>query len=163
MQKVDNAKPVVENPRKTSYENKDNYNEIFKNDKQEEELYESASTFNNPNINIITISNHYNSYVRDNKIENMANSFLLKELSKGNLHWLISSKDIEWGKQIGFGGSSEVYIADYRGTEVAVKKLRILEVKEEKLKEFKREVSSLVMLRHPNLVLFMGAMYNRLT
>jgi hypothetical protein len=159
-QPIDNKQiPVFENPKKLSYDDHDSYNEFFKNEKPDEDVFESANTFNNPNINIITIQNHYNNYGTENKkIENMANSFLLKELSKGNLHWLISSKDIEWGKQIGFGGSSEVYIADYRGTEVAVKKLRILEVQEEKLKEFKREVSSLVMLRHPNLVLFMGAM-----
>jgi hypothetical protein len=135
--------------------------EPSKTDKvNDEEYFESInSNFNNPNINIITIQNHYNNYGTDNKpIESVASSFLMKELSKGNLHWLISSKDIELGKQIGFGGSSEVYVANYRGTEVAVKKLRIMEVKDEILKEFKREVSSLVMLRHPNLVLFMGAM-----
>jgi hypothetical protein len=128
-------------------------------DTNDSEYFESInSNFNNPNINIITIQNHYNNFGIDNKpVESVANSFLLKEFSKGNLHWLISSKDIELGKQIGFGGSSEVYVANYRGTEVAVKKLRILEVKDENLKEFKREVSSLVMLRHPNLVLFMGA------
>ena len=64
---------------------------------------------------------------------------------------------IDLEKQIGFGGSSEVYLGFYRGCEVAVKKLKILELKEESLKEFKREISTLILLRHPNLVLFMGA------
>ena len=114
------------------------------------------------NINIFNIETHINNinvYKEPNKnVEKIANDFLCKQLSKGNLHWLISSKDIEREKQIGFGGSSEVYKGNYRGTEVAIKKLIISEVQDENLKEFTREVSSLVMLRHPHLVLFMGAM-----
>jgi len=43
-------------------------------------------------------------------------------------------------QKIGFGGTSEVFKGTYRGTDVAVKKLRISEVQEENLKEFKREV-----------------------
>jgi hypothetical protein len=113
-------------------------------------------------VSIINIQNNFNGVkvYSEVNVETLANEFLKEELSKKNLQWLISSKDIKYGKQIGFGGSSEVFIADYRGTEVAVKKLRLLEVQDENLKEFKREVSSLTMLRHPNLVLFMGAMYN---
>ena len=45
----------------------------------------------------------------------------------------------------------------FRETDVAVKRLKIVEIKEENLKEFKREVHTLTKLRHPNLVLFMGA------
>lgn len=125
----------------------------------EDNNYESVkSQFHQ--MSIINIQNNYNDIkvFKEINIETLANQFLKEEFSKKNLQWLISSKDIKYGKQIGFGGSSEVFRCDYRGTEVAVKKLRILEVKEENLKEFKREVSSLIMLRHPNLVLFMGAM-----
>jgi serine/threonine protein kinase len=139
-----------------------NINNINLNDftnQNEDNNYESVkSQF--PQMSIINIQNNYNDIkvFKEVNIETLANQFLKEEFSKKNLQWLISSKDIKYGKQIGFGGSSEVFRADYRGTEVAVKKLRILEVKEENLKEFKREVSSLIMLRHPNLVLFMGAM-----
>jgi serine/threonine protein kinase len=125
----------------------------------EKEEFESVSS-QFPQMSIINIQNNFNDIkvFKEVNIETLANDFLKEEFSKKNLQWLISSKDVNYGKQIGFGGSSEVFRADYRGTEVAVKKLRILEVKEENLKEFKREVSSLIMLRHPNLVLFMGAM-----
>jgi hypothetical protein len=94
------------------------------------------------NINIYNIHNNINTIrVEENiDLEKIANSFLYQELSKTSLHWLISSKDIEIEKKIGYGGSSEVFQANYRGTDVAVKKLRILDVKEENLKEFKREV-----------------------
>lgn len=139
---------LSQNPQKDEINNFESVDSDFKSDVS--------------NINIFNIQNNINNISlykkEDTNIEKMANAFLCRELSKSNLHWLISSKHIILSKQIGFGGSSEVFKADYRGTEVAVKKLRILEVKEENLKEFKREVSSLIMLRHPNLVLFMGAM-----
>ena len=129
-----------------------------------EEVFESANS-QLSNINIINIVKNYNisNVVQQKKappkpkIDKLANDFLMGEFCKPSFQFVISSKDIKLGKNIGFGGSSEVFIGDYRGTEVAVKRLRILEVKDENLKEFKREVSSLNMLRHPNLVLFMGA------
>ena len=117
------------------------------------------------NISIFNINyNNYNvvKQVNNNTTENlakMASDLLKDEFTKPHYQWLISSKSIQLLRTIGIGGSSEVYLGDYRGTEVAVKKLRILDYREENLKEFKREVSSLIMLRHPNLVLFMGAMY----
>jgi hypothetical protein len=118
----------------------DNKNEAFtlhsnqaaKENKQDTNIIRNEVS----NINIYNIQNNINSI----ELEKIANSFLFQELSKGNLHWLISSKDIKMEKQIGYGGSSEVFKANYRGTDVAVKKLRILDVKEENLKEFKREV-----------------------
>ena len=125
----------------TSCNNKDeNKNEVFtlhsnqtiKDNKQDSNIIRNEVS----NINIYNIQNNINSI----ELEKIANSFLFQELSKGNLHWLISSKDIKMEKQIGYGGSSEVFKANYRGTDVAVKKLRILDVKEENLKEFKREV-----------------------
>ena len=100
-------------------------------------LEQSTSRNEVSNINIYNIQNNINNI----ELEKIANSFLFQELSKGNLHWLISYKDINMEKQIGYGGSSEVYKANYRGTDVAIKKLRILDVKEENLKEFKREVN----------------------
>ena len=135
-------------------------NDMQNNSIDEDFNYESVISDLN-SVNIINIQNNYNNIklVNDEtNIEDLANEFLKEELKRSNLQWLISSKDIKYDKQIGFGGSSEVFKADYRGTEVAVKKLRILEVKAENLKEFKREVSSLILLRHPYLVLFMGAM-----
>lgn len=169
-----NNKPP-ENSKKKSQdekqiENNDKNNQKIKNDKKEKNKSCEPDNENNQynksdinNINIINIETHINNISLNkeednNNIEKIANQFLFEQLSKGNLHWLISSKDIEKEKQIGFGGSSEVFKGNYRGTEVAIKKLRIIEVKDENLKEFKREVSSLIMLRHPNLVLFMGAM-----
>lgn len=104
---------------------------------------DDGSKSESSNINIYNIQNNINSfsiYDENLNIEEIANAFLNKELSRANLHWLISNKDIKMEQKIGFGGTSEVFKATYRGTEVAVKKLRISEVQEENLKEFKREV-----------------------
>ncbi len=50
-----------------------------------------------------------------------------------------------------------MFRGEYRGTDVAIKRLRILKIREEALKEFRREVATLMRLHHPNLVIFMGA------
>lgn len=51
-----------------------------------------------------------------------------------------------------------MYKGTYKEADVAVKKLRIFpSTTDNTLKEFKREVSTLTQVRHPNLVLFMGA------
>lgn len=61
-------------------------------------------------------------------------------------------------KQIGAGASAEVFKGTYKETDVAIKKLRNqFQSSENTMKEFKREVSTLTRVRHPNLVLFMGA------
>ena len=124
----------------------------------------NSNLSNNGNINIYNISNDYNNINYIKKINSsiqqdlggMATSFVQKEASK-RANYIINSKDIEIGKQIGFGGTSEVFKGIYRDSEVAVKKLRIMDLKDDKIKEFKREVQSLSMMRHPYLVLFMGA------
>ena len=51
-----------------------------------------------------------------------------------------------------------MYKGTYKELDVAIKKLRFFASgAETALKEFKREVSTLTAVRHPNLVLFMGA------
>ena len=109
--------------------------------------YTNNSNNNNNNININN----------EEYFSTRANTFLDQQLSLPNFHFILPSSSIKLIRRIGFGGSSEVFLGDYRGTEVALKKLKTISLKEENLKEFKREVSSLSIIRHPNLVLFMGA------
>ncbi|KAK7833781.1 serine/threonine-protein kinase edr1 [Quercus suber] len=55
------------------------------------------------------------------------------------------------------GSYGEVYHADWNGTEVAVKKFLDQDFSGAALAEFKSEVRIMRRLRHPNVVLFMGA------
>ncbi|CEO96152.1 Protein kinase domain-containing protein [Plasmodiophora brassicae] len=69
----------------------------------------------------------------------------------------IDINEIVLRERIGVGGFAEVYKGEWRGTEVAVKKLLVQKQGAASLKEFRKEVSILRSLRHPNVVMFMGA------
>jgi serine/threonine protein kinase len=75
--------------------------------------------------------------------------------------WLISPQDIQCKEPLGEGSSCVVYRGLYKRTEVAVKVMRAHTVSNTILKEFEREVSAMVQLRHPNIVLFMGICIER--
>ncbi|XP_055826995.1 probable serine/threonine-protein kinase SIS8 isoform X2 [Solanum dulcamara] len=66
-------------------------------------------------------------------------------------------EEITLGERIGLGSYGEVYRGEWHGTEVAVKKFLDQELTGESLEEFKSEVMIMKRLRHPNVVLFMGA------
>ncbi|XP_039162251.1 serine/threonine-protein kinase EDR1 isoform X2 [Eucalyptus grandis] len=68
--------------------------------------------------------------------------------------------EIQWehldiGERIGLGSYGEVYHADWNGKEVAVKKFLDQDLSGAALNKFRREM--IRRLRHPNVVLFMGA------
>ncbi|CAK9168074.1 unnamed protein product [Ilex paraguariensis] len=70
--------------------------------------------------------------------------------------------DIPWSdlvlkEKIGAGSFGTVHRADWNGSDVAVKILMEQDFHAERFKEFIREVAIMKRLRHPNIVLFMGA------
>ncbi|CAL0323935.1 unnamed protein product [Lupinus luteus] len=65
--------------------------------------------------------------------------------------------EITVGERIGLGSYGEVYHGEWHGTEVAVKRFLDQDIYGESLEEFKSEVQIMKRLRHPNIVLFMGA------
>jgi hypothetical protein len=67
-------------------------------------------------------------------------------------NWKIDSNDIEIGELIGTGGLGKIYKGKWRGLTVAIKEL-IHSAKEDTISS---EMSVLIKVRHPNLVLFMG-------
>ncbi|XXG55461.1 hypothetical protein AAC387_Pa03g3126 [Persea americana] len=71
--------------------------------------------------------------------------------------WEIPWEEITLGERIGLGSYGEVYHGDWHGTEVAVKKFLDQDISGDALEEFKSEVRIIKRLRHPNVVLFMGA------
>ncbi|RLM78867.1 serine/threonine-protein kinase CTR1-like [Panicum miliaceum] len=60
-------------------------------------------------------------------------------------------------EKIGAGSFGTVHCADWNGSDVAVKILMEQDFHPERLKEFLREVAIMRSLRHPNIVLLMGA------
>eukprot|EP00236_Picocystis_salinarum_P002223 CAMPEP_0183824094 /NCGR_PEP_ID=MMETSP0807_2-20130328/400_1 /TAXON_ID=88271 /ORGANISM="Picocystis salinarum, Strain CCMP1897" /LENGTH=485 /DNA_ID=CAMNT_0026069005 /DNA_START=152 /DNA_END=1609 /DNA_ORIENTATION=- len=69
--------------------------------------------------------------------------------------WEIHVKDVTVKKRLSVGGFAEVFLAQYHGTAVAIK--RFFADEDECAKEqFQTEVALLARLRHPNLILFMG-------
>ncbi|XP_059452879.1 probable serine/threonine-protein kinase SIS8 isoform X2 [Corylus avellana] len=71
--------------------------------------------------------------------------------------WEIRWEDLQIGERIGIGSYGEVYRADWNGTEVAVKKFLDQDLSGDALAQVKCEVEIMLRLRHPNVVLFMGA------
>ncbi|KAF5445490.1 hypothetical protein F2P56_034536 [Juglans regia] len=77
----------------------------------------------------------------------------LDEVAECEIPW----EEITLGERIGLGSYGEVYRGDWHGTEVAVKRFLDQDIYGQSLEEFKSEVLLMKRLRHPNVVLFMGA------
>jgi serine/threonine protein kinase len=69
----------------------------------------------------------------------------------------IDPKDVTKIASIGKGAFGEVFKGTLHGQEVAIKQLFKDDVGEEALDEFRKEVSIMITLRHPNICLMMGA------
>ncbi|XP_062226692.1 serine/threonine-protein kinase CTR1-like isoform X2 [Phragmites australis] len=93
--------------------------------------------------------------------ENVPGATLPKRLSiepSFAVDWLeIPWEELELKERVGAGSFGTVYRADWHGSDVAVKVLTDQDVGETQLKEFLREIAIMKRVRHPNVVLFMGA------
>jgi len=73
-------------------------------------------------------------------------------------NWIIDYNSLDIDEPIGQGGHGTVYRANFRGSPVAVKVLADQpEQVKELLTDFVKEVQIMADLRHPSVVLFMGA------
>eukprot|EP00439_Symbiodinium_sp_Y106_P019816 s6023_g2.t1 len=82
-----------------------------------------------------------------------------KEVQEEPRNVILNAEDLHVGKVLGSGGFGAVYRGTYRGEEVAIKKLHLIDgqVTPEQKNEFQKEVMNLARLRHPRLVSFIGA------
>eukprot|EP00002_Diphylleia_rotans_P024177 TRINITY_DN4768_c0_g1_i12.p1 TRINITY_DN4768_c0_g1~~TRINITY_DN4768_c0_g1_i12.p1 ORF type:complete len:2487 (+),score=282.84 TRINITY_DN4768_c0_g1_i12:63-7523(+) len=71
----------------------------------------------------------------------------------------ISHTEILIGEYIGGGAFGEVFKGVWRGTEVAVKRLYDQGLEKDVLLQFRDEVGTMTELKHPNIVLYMGACF----
>uniref|UniRef100_A0A7N0UZQ8 non-specific serine/threonine protein kinase n=1 Tax=Kalanchoe fedtschenkoi TaxID=63787 RepID=A0A7N0UZQ8_KALFE len=78
------------------------------------------------------------------------------------MDWLeISWDELHIKERVGAGSFGTVHRAEWHGSDVAVKVLTIQDFQDDQLKEFLREVAIMKRVRHPNVVLFMGAVTKR--
>jgi tRNA A-37 threonylcarbamoyl transferase component Bud32 len=71
--------------------------------------------------------------------------------------WEIPYSEVDLGETLGQGGFGSVFRSEWRGTQVAVKVLTDGRINKEIERNFREEVTVMSSLRHPNVVLFMGA------
>eukprot|EP01022_Parablepharisma_sp_SALTPOND_P026789 TRINITY_DN64920_c1_g1_i1.p1 TRINITY_DN64920_c1_g1~~TRINITY_DN64920_c1_g1_i1.p1 ORF type:complete len:928 (-),score=42.57 TRINITY_DN64920_c1_g1_i1:2399-5182(-) len=97
--------------------------------------------------------------IKPDKPQNIIQSILAEESERSKAAFFIDMQEVKFQKLIGAGASAEVFKGVYRATDVAIKKLKQINLNADSnlIKEFKREITVLAALRHPNLVLFMGA------
>ncbi|KAB2616985.1 serine/threonine-protein kinase CTR1 [Pyrus ussuriensis x Pyrus communis] len=78
------------------------------------------------------------------------------------MDWLeISWDELNIKERVGAGSFGTVHRAEWNGSDVAVKVLTVQDFHEDQLKDFLREVAIMKRVRHPNVVLFMGAVTKR--
>lgn len=71
--------------------------------------------------------------------------------------WNIDFSEITIGARVGIGFFGEVFRGVWNGTEVAVKVFLEQDLTEENIEDFANEISILSRIRHPNVILFLGA------
>ncbi|EER11918.1 serine-threonine protein kinase, putative, partial [Perkinsus marinus ATCC 50983] len=73
--------------------------------------------------------------------------------------WEVDLAELEYGPMLGSGAAADVYRGIWREADVAIKEITWAKAREteDKVAEFKQELEIVINLRHPNLVLFMGA------
>ncbi|XP_021679475.2 serine/threonine-protein kinase CTR1 isoform X2 [Hevea brasiliensis] len=78
------------------------------------------------------------------------------------MDWLeISWDELHIKERVGAGSFGTVHRAEWHGSDVAVKVLTVQDFHDDQLREFLREVAIMKRVRHPNVVLFMGAVTKR--
>ena len=73
-------------------------------------------------------------------------------------HWVVRREEVELTEEVlGRGGWGEVMVATFRGLRVAAKFLHNMIISEYNQNLFSREMAIAAKIRHPNLLLFIGA------
>ncbi|PKA51559.1 Serine/threonine-protein kinase EDR1 [Apostasia shenzhenica] len=82
------------------------------------------------------------------------------DMDTDSLDYEIVWEDLTIGEQIGQGSCGTVYHALWYGSDVAVKVFSKQEYSDDVIHSFRQEVSLMKRLRHPNILLFMGAVFS---
>lgn len=89
--------------------------------------------------------------------EDLTTQELKLKMLKKNHSWQIDYNELVLMDCIGKGAFGAVYKAKWRGTTVAMKKIHAQGMSKKEIDTFFREIHTISKLRHPNIVLFLGA------
>lgn len=78
-------------------------------------------------------------------------------------NWQVPMSEIKFGRLLGKGSQGEVYLGEWRGSMIAVKKIDVRNVEEQVLEEFCSEAQIMHRLRHPALAMFSTVLQCRLS
>ncbi|XP_076952459.1 putative serine/threonine-protein kinase SIS8 isoform X2 [Bidens hawaiensis] len=118
---------------------------------------ETSNANDNSQLVVSEINETRADNIKQSKILDSSSSNYREGISLDEVEWEIRWEDLQIGARIGIGSYGEVYRSERNGTEVAVKKFMNQDISGDALTQFKGEVEIMLRLRHPNVVLFMGA------
>lgn len=147
--------------------------DIFKKLKKETDFLKSMKSFKSYKL----VDNHKEKDIKDNKIENnnikkdFENDYYNQEnetyspsqnisshVNLNGLSFYINFDEIQFLDKVGEGGFGEVFLGKWNGVKVAIKKLSVKHFKNrENISKFINEINIISSLRHPNIVLYIGA------
>ncbi|CAD8189712.1 unnamed protein product [Paramecium octaurelia] len=132
----------------------------IKSDGQNQRI-QSANSQSNNIFEQFDLNQNQKQLLFDNPVLPQSSSFQVVDYfnkqGKNVSEWMINHDQLKLETLIGTGSSCTVYKGYWRGGEVAIKKMKIQQLNENHLKEFRREISALVTIkRHPNLVQLLG-------
>ncbi|XP_057806094.1 uncharacterized protein LOC131021033 [Salvia miltiorrhiza] len=126
--------------------------------KSENQATEASHTANNEAPGSWSSSINVNSTSSASSCGSTSSSALNKiDMDTDCLDYEILWEDLTIGEQIGQGSCGTVYHALWYGSDVAVKVFSKQEYSDDLILAFRQEVSLMKRLRHPNILLFMGA------